>query len=106
MIGIGFIFAAIIIFGIYGAQKEIYCINVCMVILSAIRVFGSFVNENLVKLMINVGLTVLLVYYSYLIKYEEIIVNQSDNIELRENNPNVNTGNIMKHNSKQYVSEK
>jgi hypothetical protein len=77
-----------------------------MAVFSALGVFWCLANGNLVEFMIYVGFTPLLVYYSYLIKYNEIIVNQSNNIELGENNPNENTAIIKNHNSKEYTSEK
>ncbi len=103
---VGIILILFQIFKIYGAQYEIYCINVFMAVFSALGVFWCLANGNLVEFMIYVGFTPLLVYYSYLIKYNEIIVNQSNNIELGENNPNENTAIIKNHNSKEYTSEK
>ncbi len=77
-----------------------------MAVFSALGVFWCLANGNLVEFMIYVGFTPLLVYYSYLIKYDEITVNQSDNIELGQNNLNEKTGIFMNHNSKQYMSAK
>jgi len=71
-----------------------------MAVVSALGVFGGLaLDGNLVKIMIDFKLTILLIYYSYLIKNDQMIVNQSDNIELGENNPNENTGIILHHNS-------
>ncbi len=77
-----------------------------MAVLSLLGVFGYLVLGEFYESLIFAGFTALLVYYSYLTKYDEIIVNQSNNIELGENNPNENTGIIKNHNSKQYTSEK
>jgi hypothetical protein len=77
-----------------------------MAVLSSLGVFGNLVCGQFYESLIFVGLTALLAYYSYLIKYDEITVNQSDNIELGQNNLNEKTGIFMNHNSKQCMSAK
>jgi hypothetical protein len=101
----GFISIPIIILGIYGTYKESFNINILMAMLLSFGViFSLFSDINLASTILNTAFIALLIYYAYLIKYEENIASQSNNIEIGNNGCNESSSIIM--HSQQFMSEK
>jgi uncharacterized membrane protein len=101
----GFISIPIIILGIYGTYKESFNINILMAMLSSFGViFSLFSDINLASTILNTAFIALLIYYAYLIKYEESIASQSNNIEMGINGCNESSSIIL--HSQQFIPEK
>jgi hypothetical protein len=67
-------------------------------------IFSLFSDINLASTILNTAFIALLIYYAYLIKYEENIASQSNNIEIGNNGCNESSSIIM--HSQQFMSEK
>ncbi len=67
-------------------------------------IFSLFSDINLASTILNTAFIALLIYYAYLIKYEESIASQSNNIEMGINGCNESSSIIL--HSQQFIPEK